>query len=147
MTFWLFSVHSSRCAQKRNCCMYSKNKNKECSIPAISGRSLLDQSLADYSTSCRAEECSYTGLSQIIRRLSGTAMASPLRTSILKKYSPILSPILSKLANLSSSTGVFPSTFKSAQVLPILKKTSLDPSSPANYRPISSLFQDSSSYY
>ena len=68
-----------------------------------------------------------------------TSPLDPLPTSILKKYFPILSPILSKLANLSFSTGVFPSTFKSAQVLPLLKKPSLDPSSPANYRPISNL--------
>ena len=68
-----------------------------------------------------------------------TSPLDPLPTSILKKYSPILSPILSKLANLSFSTGVFPSTFKSAQVLPLLKKPSLDPSSLANYRPISNL--------
>ena len=38
-----------------------------------------------------------------------TSPVDPLSTSILKKYSPILSPILSKLANLSFSTGVFPS--------------------------------------
>ena len=50
-----------------------------------------------------------------------------------------LSPILSKLANLSFSTGTFPSIFKKAQVLPLLKKPNLDPTSPANYRPISNL--------
>ena len=41
-----------------------------------------------------------------------------LPTSLLKKYSHILSPILSKLVNLSFSTGIFPSIFKSVQVLP-----------------------------
>ena len=58
---------------------------------------------------------------------------------LLKKYALILSPILSKLANLSFSTGTYPSIFKKAQVLPLLKKPNLDPTSPANYRPISNL--------
>ena len=62
-----------------------------------------------------------------------------LPTTLLKKYALILSPILSKLANLSFSTGTFPSIFKKAQVLPLLKKPNLDPTSPANYRPISNL--------
>ena len=62
-----------------------------------------------------------------------------LPTSLLKKYALTLSPILSKLANLSFSTGTFPSIFIKAQVLPLLKKPSLDPTSPANYRPISNL--------
>ena len=55
------------------------------------------------------------------------------------KYALTLSPIISKLANLSFSTGTFPSIFKKAQVLSLLKKTNLDPTSPANYRPISNL--------
>ena len=62
-----------------------------------------------------------------------------LPTPTLKKYALILSPILSKLANLSFSTDTSPSIFKRAQVLPLLKKPSLDPTSPANYRPISNL--------
>ena len=36
-------------------------------------------------------------------------------------------------------TGKFPARYKRAQVLPLLKKTGLDSSSPANYRPISNL--------
>ena len=70
---------------------------------------------------------------------SDDILTTGLQPTMAKKYFPILSPILSKLANFSFSTGVFPSTFKSAQVLPLLKKPSLDPSSPANYRPISNL--------
>ena len=44
-----------------------------------------------------------------------------LPTSLLKKYVLILSLILSKLANLSFSTGTFPCIFKRAQVLSFLK--------------------------
>ena len=62
-----------------------------------------------------------------------------LPTTLLKKYALTLSPILSKLANLSFSTGTFPSILKKAQVLPLLKKPNLDPTFPTNYRPISNL--------
>ena len=41
--------------------------------------------------------------------------------------------------HLSLQTGKFPARFKSAQVLPLLKKAGLDRSLPANYRPISNL--------
>jgi len=46
---------------------------------------------------------------------------------------------ITTLANLSLQTGKFPARFKSAQVLPLLKKTGLDRSLPVNYRPISNL--------
>ena len=50
-----------------------------------------------------------------------------------------MSPFLTSLINSSLSTGVFPSTLKSAIVKPLLKKPSLDPSVTLNYRPVSLL--------
>ena len=49
------------------------------------------------------------------------------------------SELISRLANLSFAEGIFPTTYKTAAVLPLLKKPSLDPSIPANHRPISNL--------
>uniref|UniRef100_A0A8C5PZS0 Reverse transcriptase domain-containing protein n=1 Tax=Leptobrachium leishanense TaxID=445787 RepID=A0A8C5PZS0_9ANUR len=46
---------------------------------------------------------------------------------------------LTYIFNLSLSTGSFPSAFKHALVTPLLKKPSLDPNSPSNYRPVSLL--------
>ena len=43
---------------------------------------------------------------------------------------------IAKLANISMQTGKFPSRYKQAQVLPLLKKAGLDRSSPKNYRPL-----------
>jgi len=48
-------------------------------------------------------------------------------------------PDFSTPANLSFKQGVFLTAFKIAQVLPLLKKSGLDRSLPANYRPISNL--------
>lgn len=68
--------------------------------------------------------------------------ASPLDVlpcRLLKDCADVFAPVITRLANLSLEAGTFPSRFKSAQVLPLLKKAGLDRSSPANYRPISNL--------
>jgi len=51
----------------------------------------------------------------------------------------VFAPAITTLANLSLQTGKFPARFRSAQVLPLLKKAGLDRSLPVNYRPISNL--------
>ena len=61
-------------------------------------------------------------------------------TSLLKSCSLVFSELLSYLDNLSMSQGVFPSSFKIDQVTPLLKKAGLDEDDPANYRPISNLY-------
>jgi hypothetical protein len=50
-----------------------------------------------------------------------------------------MAPLITHLVNLSFSERRFPSQFKLAQVLPVLKKAGLDDSDPANYRSISNL--------
>ena len=60
-------------------------------------------------------------------------------TSLLKLCLSVFSEIIARLANLSFSEGILPTMFKSAAVTPLLKKPSLDPDNPANYRPISNL--------
>jgi len=62
-----------------------------------------------------------------------------LPCSLLKACTGTFSPVIAKLANLSMQTGKFPSRYKQAQVLLLLKKAGLDRSSPENYRPISNL--------
>ena len=58
-------------------------------------------------------------------------------TFLLKSCSLVFSELISYLANLSMSQGVFSSSFKIAQVTPLLKKAGLDKDDPANYRSIS----------
>ena len=59
--------------------------------------------------------------------------------SLLKLSADIMAPLIARLANLSFKDGVFPSRYKGARVTPLLKKPSLPPQDPANYRPISNL--------
>ena len=79
-------------------------------------------------------------VSRLIRSLPNKS--SPLDlipTSTLKRFSHLFAPIISKLNNLSFSQAIFPAFFKTAQVLPLLKKGNLDRTIPSSYRPISNL--------
>ena len=60
-------------------------------------------------------------------------------TTLVKYYSSVFSVIITRLANLSFIEGVFPSSFKTVQIPPRLKKAGLDPLAPSSYRPISNL--------
>ena len=60
-------------------------------------------------------------------------------TSVLKCHSDVFASIIGNLANLSFSSGRFPSVFKVVQVSPLPKKQNIDESDPANYRPVSNL--------
>jgi len=59
--------------------------------------------------------------------------------SLLEDCAEVFAPAINTLVNLSLQTGKFPARFKSAQVLPLMKKAGLDRSLPVNYRPISNL--------
>ena len=63
----------------------------------------------------------------------------PIPTSLLKDCVTLLVPTVTKIINLSLSTGSFPSLFKDSVVKPLLKKPSLDKELLSNYRPISNL--------
>jgi len=63
----------------------------------------------------------------------------PIPTCLLKKCTSVLVPTITKIINLSLSTGVCPDHFKSSLVLPHLKKANLDKEELGNYRPISNL--------
>ena len=65
----------------------------------------------------------------------------PLPTSLLKE-DPVLhqvAPCLTEIVNASLSSGIVPSSFKTAYVTPLLKKTTLDKEDIKNYRPVSNL--------
>src|SRR6218665_3544777 len=63
----------------------------------------------------------------------------PIPTSLLKDCASVLLPVITKIINLSLSTGNFPLAFKHSLVTPLLKKANLDKENLSNYRPISNL--------
>ncbi len=70
---------------------------------------------------------------------SSTSIMDIIPTSLLKEVISSVAPNLITIINKSLISGVVPSYFKQAAVQPLLKKPSLDPSVPQNYRPISKL--------
>ena len=62
-----------------------------------------------------------------------------LPTSLLKKTITAQLPILCDIINKSMTAGVFPASLKTADVTPLIKKTSLDQDVLKNYRPVSNL--------
>ena len=63
----------------------------------------------------------------------------PIPTWLVKEFGQHLAPFLTCLFNRSLLQGQFPENFRIAEVTPILKKSTLDPSVLGSYRPISNL--------
>ena len=59
--------------------------------------------------------------------------------ALLKSSVDVMASIITRLADISFSSGVLPSTLKDGRVTPLLKKPSMDKSVMANYRPITNL--------
>ena len=81
-------------------------------------------------------DCSSIEISEIIKELS-TNKSSDIPIVLLKRCSPIISPILSNFYNLFMSSGTFPVILKTGIVSPVYKKGNQQLFD--NYRPISTL--------
>ena len=60
-------------------------------------------------------------------------------TNLVKKYRALLTPIVTKIVNLSLSTSTMPDEYKDAILTPLLKKITLDFELLKNFRPVSNL--------
>ena len=60
-------------------------------------------------------------------------------STLIKSHSSAISPMITKILNQSLRSSHVPTSLKTAVIKPLLKKPSLDPEAPANYRPISNL--------
>ena len=68
-----------------------------------------------------------------------TCDLDPLPTPLLYECLDVVVPTLTKIINVSLTTGVFPDIFKNALVKPLLKKTSMDRNDLKSFRPVSNL--------
>lgn len=68
-----------------------------------------------------------------------TCKLDPIPTSFLKIIIDVLLPILTHIINLSFKEGSVPSDLKRALIIPLLKKSGIDPEILKNFRPISNL--------
>ena len=73
---------------------------------------------------------------KVLLQLNTSKSSGPdgLPAIVLKSCAPELAPILNRLFQLSYNLGIFPSSWKLAQIFPIPKEG--DKSDPSNYRPI-----------
>ena len=96
------------------------------SVPFYPPPSLIMPSFKFFTRSVRQELC----------HLEADKAVGPdgIPAIVLKMCAPELAPILSRLYNLSLTSGVCPASWKTAHVFPIPKKG--DRSNPSNYRPI-----------
>jgi len=79
-------------------------------------------------------------LSEIAGRIaSKSCCIDPLPAKLLVKQLDTVLPVICKMVNLSLETGFLPPSLKTAVILPLLKKPSLDHEVIANFRPISNL--------
>jgi hypothetical protein len=75
----------------------------------------------------------------ILKAKPTTSALDPAPTKFVLEFLEILLPVFERMINLSLSTGVVPRAFKTASVIPLLKKPGLDPDVLGNYRPVSNL--------
>ena len=73
------------------------------------------------------------------KRLSKSCCLDPLPASLLKDCFPVLLPTITRLVNLSLTTGFMPDALKIASLSPALKKPTADFKQFTNFRPISNL--------
>ena len=75
----------------------------------------------------------------ITKCASKSCELDPIPTSLLLECLDAVLPTMTSIINDSLKSGVFPFSYKSAIVTPLLKKPSLDPNDLKNYRPVSNL--------
>ena len=79
-------------------------------------------------------------LIKIVSVMNKTMWSSdPFPSKLLMSHLPTIIDTIMHIINLCLSTSVFPASFKSAVVLPLIKKPGLDPQVFKNYRPVSNL--------
>ena len=75
----------------------------------------------------------------ICKTASKSCVLDPLPTWLLKSNSDVFVPIITKVINLSLSSGIFPSNLKHAILNPLIKKQSLNPNELKKYRPVANI--------
>jgi len=94
-------------------------------------------------THCHCADIGTVSADEVRKAIHSTAVKSSpldlLPSVLLRECADVFVPVVAHMANLSFIRGTSPRAFKTAQVLPLLKKPDLDKDELANYRPISNL--------
>ncbi|KAI4897477.1 hypothetical protein NFI96_008599 [Prochilodus magdalenae] len=115
------------------------NKIRQSFSPVPAPPSISPHPLATNSLTCFASLSSDEILQLLESSNPTTYPLDPIPSPLLRSISLELLPFISSLINSSLSSGYVPQAFKTARVVPILKKPSLDSSDVSSYRPVSLL--------
>ncbi|KAI4895100.1 hypothetical protein NFI96_002639 [Prochilodus magdalenae] len=115
------------------------NKIRQSFSPVPAPPSISPHPLATNSLTCFSSLSSDEVLQLLESSNPTTCPLDPIPSPLLRSISLDLLPFISSLINSSLSSGCVPQAFKTARVVPILKKPSLDSSDVSSYRPVSLL--------
>ena len=76
---------------------------------------------------------------RILASSNKSCSLDPIPMHVLKSVVIVLAPAITSIVNESLVSQIFPDSFKTAHVTPLLKKPSLCPEQLSNYRPVSNL--------
>ena len=121
----------------------NKIKRLRESIPATLRDPLANMREAMGTRMCtfHIQEISEADLKKVIYGLKNSAATGVdnIDTKIVKLSAELIAPMLTHIVNLSIRTSTFPSAWKYAKVIPLLKSTDSDPLLPKSYRPVALL--------
>jgi hypothetical protein len=110
-----------------------RNSTAQTPLPTIDTRLVFDE-LSEFSPVTATE------VADLLRRTPNKqSSVDPIPTWLLRRLGPVISQSIADMCNTSFRQHTFPSLHKTAVVRPLLKKSTLDPSALASFRPISNL--------
>ena len=93
--------------------------------------------------SCSFDQFTPASVPQVMKLIASCPAKScpldPFPTELITANKEELTPAITSIINRSLVEGIFPSMYKCALIKPLLKKSTLDPLLPKNYRPVSNL--------
>ena len=120
-----------------------KVKRLRNSIPLVHSDPLLKMKEAMENRTCSfsLQEISVEDVIKVISSLKNSSATGTdyIDTRTIKLSAELIAPALAHVINLSISSGIFPSVWKHAKVIPLLKSPNIDPLQPKSYRPVALL--------
>lgn len=110
-----------------------------------SGLNSLNMSIMPNSSPCQFSFAEFDAVSEnsvkdlILQSKSKSCMLDPAPTSIVKQLVDVIAKPLTRIINVSLSSGIFPSCLKKGIVRPTIKKHDLNRDVLSNYRPITNI--------
>uniref|UniRef100_A0AAR2KZX5 Reverse transcriptase domain-containing protein n=1 Tax=Pygocentrus nattereri TaxID=42514 RepID=A0AAR2KZX5_PYGNA len=118
---------------------FKEKVNKICDSFSLTPTTVCHHSLSPKTLTCFSSLSNEEVHKLLISCNPTTCPLDPIPSTLLRSISHELLPFISSIINSSLSSGMVPSSFKAARVVPILKKPSLDGTDINNYRPVSLL--------